>query len=134
MYVRQHGSKPTLALWMLVAAVDVGIFLGAAGPLTALLIGTALVLVAAAIIAVRLAQRRDAIASLLLPPRRTAPKPRTMASLLPLPRRAAPKPRTMASLLMLSRRAGPRPNTMASLLMLSQRAAPGPKTMARRRA
>jgi hypothetical protein len=33
---RRHGSKPTLALWMLVAVADVAVLAAAAGPLLTL--------------------------------------------------------------------------------------------------
>jgi hypothetical protein len=78
MNCRRHGSKPTLALWMLVAAADVAIFMAAAGPLTVLLIGAGLVALIAGVMGFRL-HRRDAVASLVLLSRREAPKPKTMA-------------------------------------------------------
>jgi len=78
MNCRRHGSKPTLALWMLVAAADVAIFMAAAGPLTVLLIGAGLVALIAGVMGFRL-HRRDTVASLVLLSQREAPKPKTMA-------------------------------------------------------
>ncbi|HEV8570423.1 MAG TPA: hypothetical protein VGQ92_25595 [Actinoplanes sp.] len=79
MNCRRHGSKPTLALWMLVAAADVAIFMAAVGPLTVLLIAAGLVTLTAGVMGFRLLQRRDAVASLVLPSQRDAPRPKTMA-------------------------------------------------------
>jgi hypothetical protein len=79
MNCRRHGSKPTLALWMLVAAADVAIFMAAVGPLTVLLIAAGLVTLTAGVMGFRLLQRRDAVASLVLLSQRDAPKPKTMA-------------------------------------------------------
>jgi membrane protein implicated in regulation of membrane protease activity len=45
---RHHGSKPTIALWMLIAVADVALLAAAAGPLTMTLIVAALVVVAGA--------------------------------------------------------------------------------------
>jgi hypothetical protein len=79
MNCRRHGSKPTLALWMLVAAADVAIFMAAVGPLTVLLIGAGLVTLTAGAMGFRMLQRREAVASLVLLSQRDAPKPKTMA-------------------------------------------------------
>jgi apolipoprotein N-acyltransferase len=79
MNCRRHGSKPTLALWMLVAAADVAIFTAAAGLLTVLLVGAGLVTLAAGVVSLRRLHRRDAVASLWLLPQRSAPKPKAMA-------------------------------------------------------
>ena len=79
MNCRRHGSKPTLALWMLVAAADVAIFMAAVGPLTVLLIGAGLVTLTVGVMGFRVLQRRDAVASLVLLSQRDAPKPETMA-------------------------------------------------------
>jgi hypothetical protein len=79
MNCRRHGSKPTLALWMLVAAADVAIFTAAAGLLTMLLIGAGLATLTAGVMGFRLLHRRDAVASLVLLSERDAPKPKTMA-------------------------------------------------------
>jgi hypothetical protein len=40
---RRHGSKPTLALWMLIAVVDVALLAASAGLFTVLLVVAALV-------------------------------------------------------------------------------------------
>ncbi|HET6529308.1 MAG TPA: hypothetical protein VFH03_01630 [Actinoplanes sp.] len=59
MNCRRHGSKPTLALWMLVAAADVALLAAAAGPLLVLVIGVSLTLVVGAVVAVRMLARRE---------------------------------------------------------------------------
>jgi len=53
MNCRPHGSKPTLALWMLVALADVVILASAAGPVTLLLIIAGLLVVTAGVLAAR---------------------------------------------------------------------------------
>lgn len=53
MNCRPHGSKPTLALWMLVAVADLVILVAAAGFLTVLLFVAALAVVAGGVFAVR---------------------------------------------------------------------------------
>ena len=45
MNYRRHGSKPTIALWMLVAAADVAIIMASTGLLVALLLLTALTVI-----------------------------------------------------------------------------------------
>jgi hypothetical protein len=50
MNCRRHGSKPTLALWMLVATADVALLLAAAGPLAAVLLVVAGLATAATVI------------------------------------------------------------------------------------
>ncbi|MEU4618811.1 hypothetical protein AB0G04_02370 [Actinoplanes sp. NPDC023801] len=45
MNCRRHGSKPTIGLWMLVAAADVAIIMASTGLLTALLVLTALAVI-----------------------------------------------------------------------------------------
>jgi fatty acid desaturase len=57
---RRHGSKPTLALWMLVAVADVAILVATAGLLTVLLVVAGLVTVVVAFAGVRLLHHRDA--------------------------------------------------------------------------
>ncbi|GGQ41208.1 hypothetical protein [Couchioplanes azureus] len=57
---RRHGSKPTLALWMLVALADIAILVAAAGVMTVLLVATGAMLVAGAFAGVRQLQRRAA--------------------------------------------------------------------------
>jgi membrane protein implicated in regulation of membrane protease activity len=63
---RRHGSKPTLALWMLVAAADVALLAAAAGPLLMLLIGVSLTLVVGAVVGVRMLARRETTQSDLI--------------------------------------------------------------------
>jgi hypothetical protein len=46
---RPHGSKPTLALWMLVALADIAILVATAGFVTVLLTAAGAMLVAGAI-------------------------------------------------------------------------------------
>jgi hypothetical protein len=57
---RRHGSKPTLALWMLVAVADVAVLAVAAGPVLVLVTLAGLATVVAGVRAHRLIQRRDA--------------------------------------------------------------------------
>lgn len=59
MTCRRHGSKPTIALWMLVAVADVALIVATAGVLTMLLIATALVTVGAAALGVRQLVRQE---------------------------------------------------------------------------
>jgi hypothetical protein len=66
MNCRRHGSKPTLALWMLVAVADVAILAAAAGPLGLVLSAVGILVVAAAVVAVRMQPGR---AAALLPNR-----------------------------------------------------------------
>lgn len=58
MTCRRHGSKPTLALWMLVAVADIALIAATAGLVAMLLFAVALVTVAAAVIAVRQVARQ----------------------------------------------------------------------------
>jgi hypothetical protein len=60
MNCRRHGSKPTLALWMLVAVADVAIVVATTGLLTMLLVAAGLATVAGIVVGVRLLSRRDA--------------------------------------------------------------------------
>ncbi len=53
MNCRPYGSKPTLALWMLVAVADLVILASATGPVTVLLIIAALLVVTAGVFAAR---------------------------------------------------------------------------------
>ena len=55
---RRHGTKPTLALWMLVAAADVALLLAAVGPLIMLLCLVGLVTVAGSALGMRMLSRR----------------------------------------------------------------------------
>jgi hypothetical protein len=60
MNCRRHGSKCTIALWMLIAVADVAILAAAAGPLIMLLVVAGLVLVGGAALGMRMLTRRDA--------------------------------------------------------------------------
>ena len=51
MSCRRHGSKPTIALWMLIAVADLAILVAAIGVATALLILTGLVALAGGVVA-----------------------------------------------------------------------------------
>jgi hypothetical protein len=53
MNCRPHGGKPTIALWMLVAAADLAILIATAGLATILLVLAGLAVVAGAVFAVR---------------------------------------------------------------------------------
>ena len=55
---RRHGTKPTLALWMLVALADVALVAAAVGPLIMLLCLAALVTVAGSVLGLRMLSRR----------------------------------------------------------------------------
>ena len=57
---RRHGSKPTLALWMLVAVADVAIIVAATGLLTFLLVLVALGVIAGGVVALRSMNRVQA--------------------------------------------------------------------------
>jgi hypothetical protein len=59
MNCRRHGSKPALALWMLVAVADLALLTAATGVVTMLLIVTGLVLIAGGVVAARQFTRRD---------------------------------------------------------------------------
>jgi len=56
---RHHGSKPTIALWMLVAVADVALLAAAAGPVVMTLIIAALVIVAGAFAGLKMINRRQ---------------------------------------------------------------------------
>ncbi|PRY28335.1 hypothetical protein CLV70_108127 [Pseudosporangium ferrugineum] len=55
---RRHGSKPTLALWMLVALADIAILVAAVGFVTVLLTAAGAMIVAGAAAGVWQLQRR----------------------------------------------------------------------------
>jgi membrane protein implicated in regulation of membrane protease activity len=57
MNCRRHGSKPTIALWMLIAAADVALLTAAAGPLVVLLTTLVALTVVGAFVATRLLTR-----------------------------------------------------------------------------
>src|SRR5205823_434530 len=72
MNARRHGSKPTIALWMLVGAADVAVLAASAGLVTVLLIVAALLTAAGAVLAVRLSHRHDVVAGLMRMQRRNS--------------------------------------------------------------
>jgi len=53
MNCRRHGSKPTVALWMLIAVADLAMLVAAAGAVTMLLILAGLIALAGGVVAVR---------------------------------------------------------------------------------
>jgi hypothetical protein len=55
---RRHGTKPTLALWMLVALADVALLVAAVGPLIVLLGLAGLVTVGGSVLGMRMLSRR----------------------------------------------------------------------------
>ncbi|WP_067508552.1 hypothetical protein [Actinoplanes sp. TFC3] len=57
---RRHGSKPALALWMLVAIADVALVAAAAGPTLTLLTVAGAALLATVAAATLILQRRSA--------------------------------------------------------------------------
>ena len=57
MNCRRHGSKPTIALWMLIAAADVALLAATAGPLVMLLVTLAVLTVGGAFVAMRMLSR-----------------------------------------------------------------------------
>ena len=58
--IRRHGSKPTLALWMLVALADVALLVAAAGVLAVVVAVFGAVILAGGFVAVRSLPRRSA--------------------------------------------------------------------------
>jgi hypothetical protein len=60
MNCRRHGSKPTFALWMLVALVDVAILAAAAGPMVTTALVAVLTIAAASLLGARMVTHRDA--------------------------------------------------------------------------
>jgi cytochrome c-type biogenesis protein CcmH/NrfF len=63
MHCRRHGSKPTLALWMLVAVGDVVALVAGIGVLTALLVAGGVGIVVAGVLVLWLLDRRHATQS-----------------------------------------------------------------------
>lgn len=57
MNCRRHGSKPTIALWMLIAAADVALLAATAGPVLVLLITLTALLLGGVYIAARMLSR-----------------------------------------------------------------------------
>ena len=60
MNCRRHGSKPTLALWMLIAVADLAMLVAAIGAVTTLTILAGLVALAGGAVAARSFLRRSA--------------------------------------------------------------------------
>ena len=56
---RKHGSRPALALWMLIAVVDVALLAAAAGALVTMLIVAGLVIVVGAYAGLRMVNRPE---------------------------------------------------------------------------
>ncbi|GAA3350225.1 hypothetical protein GCM10020358_75310 [Amorphoplanes nipponensis] len=56
--IRRHGSRPTIALWMLVALADVALVVAAAGALAVLLVVAGAMVLAGAAAGYLLLQRR----------------------------------------------------------------------------
>jgi hypothetical protein len=56
--IRRHGSRPTIALWMLVAIADVAILAATAGALGLALLAVGAVLLSAAVAGAWMWQRR----------------------------------------------------------------------------
>ena len=56
--IRRHGSRPTIALWMLVAIADVALVLATAGALVVMLALAGAVILAGAVAGVLMLQRR----------------------------------------------------------------------------
>jgi hypothetical protein len=55
----RYGSKPKIALWMLVAVADVALLAAAAGPLLIMLLIAGLVIVGGTVAGMRMAGRRQ---------------------------------------------------------------------------
>jgi len=60
MNCRRHGSKPTIALWMLIALADLAILIAATGVTTMLLILAGLIALAGGVVAARASLGRPA--------------------------------------------------------------------------
>ncbi len=56
--IRRHGSRPTIALWMLVAIADVALVLATAGALVLTLVVAGAMILAGAFVGTRMLQRR----------------------------------------------------------------------------
>jgi membrane protein implicated in regulation of membrane protease activity len=70
MNCRRHGSKPTIALWMLIAAADVALLAAAAGPVLVLVLTLAALTVAGAFVATRMLGRAGAETQVAVRPAR----------------------------------------------------------------
>ena len=76
MNCRRHGSKPTIALWMLIAAADVALLAATAGPVLVLLITLTALLLGGVYIAGRMLSRAaDADARVAVRPARVTDDP-----------------------------------------------------------
>ena len=76
MNCRRHGSKPTIALWMLIAAADVALLAATAGPVLVLLITLTALLVGGVYLAGRMLSRAaDADAQVAVRPTRVTDDP-----------------------------------------------------------
>jgi hypothetical protein len=75
MHCRRHGSRPTLALWMLVIAANVATVLTGVGVLTALVVVGALGLVAAGATVIWLLARRTSTRPATPPVTRSLTRP-----------------------------------------------------------
>lgn len=91
MNCRRHGSKPTIALWMLVAAADIGLLVAATGVVTMLLIAAAL---AGGFLTVR-AISRQAADVVSQPAVRAIPRPTVATMARPVATMARPMVRTV---------------------------------------
>jgi hypothetical protein len=60
MMIRRHGTRPTIALWMLVAIADIALLIAAVGSLAVLLAVAATVLLGAGVAGAWMLQRRTA--------------------------------------------------------------------------
>ncbi|MET8146955.1 hypothetical protein ACIBSW_04045 [Actinoplanes sp. NPDC049668] len=60
MMIRRHGTRPTIALWMLVAIADIALLVAAVGSLVVLLAVVAAVLLGAGVVGAWMLQRRTA--------------------------------------------------------------------------
>lgn len=56
---RNYGSKPRVALWMLIAVIDVALLAAAAGPLMTMLVIAGLVIVVGTFAGMRMINRRE---------------------------------------------------------------------------
>lgn len=73
MNCRRHGSKPTIALWMLIAAADVALLAAAAGPVLVLVVALVALTVGGAFVATRMLGRAaDAEAQVAVRPARVS--------------------------------------------------------------
>lgn len=62
MNCRPHGGKPALALWMLVAVIDLVLLAAAVGALVSVAIVASLAVLAGGLVAARLVTKREPVA------------------------------------------------------------------------